>query len=165
MTPTCPRCEKSFVQRVPMEGMLERLAAWLYVYPYRCQLCTHRFTWGQFGERPSGALSVDRRQYLRFTVRFPVSFSGEARGDGMIKNVSMGGCAIETDVRLAVGKILRLQLAIPEHERPIQVEAAVVRAAHGTSTGLEFLRIAPPEKTRLTKYIAGLLMASRAGLP
>ena len=38
----CPKCGKDFVRRALRKDAREHLPSLIYVYPLRCQLCTHR---------------------------------------------------------------------------------------------------------------------------
>ena len=40
--PVCPKCSSDFVKRVSRVGF-ERLISVLYIYPFRCEACRHRF--------------------------------------------------------------------------------------------------------------------------
>ena len=161
---TCPRCHRDFVQRVQPANLFEHLGAIIAIAPFRCQLCTFRFHAFQSGSE-AGRQPVDRRQFIRFAVRIPVTFTGEVRGEGTITDLSMGGCAMEADVKLLTGKVLHLRLKPMEDQPTIGVEGAVVRSVRGTISGLEFLRIAPGDSDRLSKFIGGLLLARKTGKP
>lgn len=161
MKPRCRKCGADFVQRIRPDGILERLAGLLFIHPFRCQLCTHRFR----AFLPSAAAlgqKVDRRQYVRFSARFPVTFTGEGgRGEGTATDISMGGCALESDATLMPSMVLKLKLRVSEYALPVEVEAAVVRSIRSKIAGLEFVRFAPQEKYRLNQYVAGLVFAHR----
>jgi hypothetical protein len=160
VNPVCPKCKRDFVQRVAREGFFERLGGLLSISAFRCQLCTYRFYGFQLGAGVAKQ-PVDRRQYVRFAVRLPATFSGEARGEGTVVDLSMGGCAIETDVRVPTGKVLQVRITISDTETPVGVEAGVVRSVRGAIIGVEFLRLVQYEKDRLSRYIAGLLLARK----
>jgi stage V sporulation protein G len=44
----CPKCSSEYVKRASRVG-LERLMSLFYIYPFRCQLCWHRFRLFQWG--------------------------------------------------------------------------------------------------------------------
>jgi hypothetical protein len=44
----CPNCSSEYVTRASRAG-LERLMSLFYIYPFRCQLCWHRFRLFQWG--------------------------------------------------------------------------------------------------------------------
>jgi hypothetical protein len=124
-----------------------------YLYPFRCQLCTHRFLALQWGCRYK-RYTPDRREYLRIPVRAHAAFWGEeSRGEGTAANLSMRGCALATDTRPTQGEVLRLKLNMRNGHPAIEVEAAVVRNVVGLQYGLEFLRIRSQEKEQLGKII------------
>ena len=158
--PTCPKCSRDFVQPVQRQGFLEGLAGLAFLHPFRCQLCTHRFLSCQFGGRHEKP-APDRRQYVRIAAQFPISFTGDVRGEGMTINISMGGCALESDTKLTVGKVVQLKLKPTDEPDPITVKAAVVRSVSAETARLEFVRFGPGEKERLTRFLAGLLVPTR----
>jgi hypothetical protein len=159
MQPQCQKCGTDFVQRIRPDGVLERLAGLLFVHPFRCQLCTHHFR----AFLPSTAAltqTADRRQYVRFAARFPVTFTGEAGlGQGTATDISMGGCALESDTTIMPSMVLKLKLRVSEHGLPVEVEAAVVRSVRAKIVGVEFVRFAAQEKYRLHQFVAGLASA------
>ena len=153
----CMHCRKPFVKAARRQGLLDRLFSLAYVYPFRCQVCRHRFHLMQWGlcyiER-----DVDRREYERrpATLRVVMSTS-EGRYEGHTIDLAMGGCAINAyDPQFREGAFLSLHLNAFDSEPPIVVDAAVVRVANGTRLGVEFLRIADKEKERLSQYILSL---------
>ncbi len=157
----CQKCGADFVQQVRPDGILEQLAGFLFIHPLRCQLCTHRFR----AFMPAAIVAtqnVDRRQYVRFSARFPVTFSGETvYGQGTATDISMGGCALESDATLMPSMALKLKLRVSEHAVPVEVETAIVRSVRSKIAGLEFTRIAAQEKYRLTQYVSGLAFTHR----
>lgn len=72
----CPACGGTLARRAHRNGLAEKMFSILYLYPFRCQLCGHRFLTLQWGTRyhrrglapPSAAVPVplaqrgDRRQ-------------------------------------------------------------------------------------------------------
>jgi DNA-directed RNA polymerase subunit RPC12/RpoP len=66
---TCPNCERRFARRSHRKGLWEFLCSFLLIYPYRCQLCAHRFL-----ATPKLSARTPHREFERVPVRFPVSF-------------------------------------------------------------------------------------------
>jgi hypothetical protein len=152
--PPCPRCRKPFTRRSQREGLFERGISLVHVYPFRCQLCAHRFLalhWGAcfVKYRP------DRRAYVRLPVRYPVTFTGDVMGTGSIANLSIQGCGIETDAVPPQGAILQLTLHEINGQPAIEVEAAVVRSVvpRLRQVGVEFLRLQAGEQERLRRVV------------
>jgi hypothetical protein len=48
---TCPRCSKSNVTRAAREGLKEKVLSSVYVYPFECRSCRHRFRMLEWGTR------------------------------------------------------------------------------------------------------------------
>ncbi len=163
----CPRCGKSFVRRSHRQGLKERLLSLFYIYPFRCQVCANRFRAFQF-RVVYAKRALDRRQYARLPTQLPTIFaeavkSGEQRvGQGVVTAISLGGCYLQTVVRLLGGTLVSLELQTEQNTPAIVVEAAIVRVVRPTGAGLEFLRLSEPEQERLKQFIDQLLTAQRA---
>jgi hypothetical protein len=155
--PRCPQCRRDFTRRVERVGLLEHVLSVFYIYPFRCQLCGHRFRGAQVGKRYSRQL-VDERAFERIAIRFPVTFSGaETAGRGEATALSIDGCTVDTDVYVMPGGILKLSLQVAPRRPPIVVEAAIVKSARPRTLGLHFLRVAPAENERLRQFVFELL--------
>ena len=134
------------------------------MYPFRCQLCTHRFlafAW-QYSSSP-------RREYDRILAQCPVTLhppaaekqDEEARGTTV--NLSVTGCLIETNAQVPPGTHVRLTIHPSGPLPPIEVKSAVVRAVLENRLALEFVTIAPEEEQRLRVFMeAHLLCRPRA---
>src|SRR2546428_7648025 len=96
----CPRCGGQSVRRSSRVGAFERLISSLYVYPFRCQRCSHRFralNWGHRYPHPKG----ERRDYERVAVRLPARLTAGTQGaDGAANDLAVRGRAGATDARL-----------------------------------------------------------------
>lgn len=161
----CPRCGKDFVRRTHRSGFVEELLSVVHAYPFRCQLCAHRFRIWQRGVRYH-RIPVERRQYERMTVHLPVALSDKS-GDhrGVTNDLSIGGCAVEAAGPFPAGSLWSIRVQAPEDPRPITVEAAVVRSARANRIGLEFLRLAAEDKARLGNLIFELWRQRAAARP
>jgi hypothetical protein len=157
----CPKCGKDFVRRTLRRGAHEYLLSVVYVYPYRCQLCAKRFLRMEPGRRYNES-TVDKRQYERVQAKFPVTFVGDkASGAGTVSRLSLGGCELESQLKLMEGMMFNLRLQPPDLNPAINVETAIVRSVRPPVAGLEFLRSNPTEQFRLIQFVAGLLTAHR----
>jgi PilZ domain-containing protein len=126
-----------------------------------CQLCAHRFRAFQWRIR-STEQPIDHRRYERVQVSFPLSFSTDTGlANGAALDVSMGGCSFKTNPAPVPGAIVQLHLQAPGLERPLVVDAAVVRSVRSVYVGSEFLRLSPEEQYRLTQLVASILTARR----
>jgi PilZ domain-containing protein len=160
----CPHCAREFVRRVARSGLGEIVLGLFYIYPFKCQLCGHRFRSFQRGVRYL-RVEEDRREYDRMEVKFPVTFSGQnISGEGMLLNISMAGCSFATSAELGIGMIVKLGLQISGAVAPVTVDAAVVRNVQRGSAGVEFLRWQASERERLQLFVRGLLIDRGAEL-
>lgn len=153
MHPRCPQCGKDFVRRSHRQGAFEHLLSAVYVYPFRCQLCTYRFRAFEWGAQYKRHL-IDQREYERIPVRLTVNVSGDrGKGQGTLTDLSMGGCTLQTEVTFVPGELLQLSFQPTEKDPAISVEAAVVRSARSTNLGVEFLRLQAAQKDALRQFV------------
>jgi len=104
---------------------------------------------------------MEQRKFQRFSDSSLVTFSSEkVRGDGRLDNLSLGGAAILSDVRIFRGDYLTLAIALPTQDDTIEIELAPVRWVKESSFGVEFIRIAPEPQQRLKQYIDTLEVIS-----
>ncbi|MDH4097893.1 MAG: PilZ domain-containing protein [Nitrospira sp.] len=97
--------------------------------------------------------TIQRRQHDRYTVSFPVSFSGEAAGHGQAMDLSVLGCAIDADQAAGAKTYLKLTLSLPDGEEPLEIDLAVVRWSHERKFGLEFIAFGETQKKRLMRFL------------
>lgn len=146
---SCPQCQKDGVLRSCPQSPREHLASFIFVAPFRCPSCSHRFLasrlWLDHPTHP-----IDRREHLRIPVRLYLSFSGgKVRGEGTVLDLSMGGCIIKSKTQVHTDDIFYLQLSLGEGERPLEV-AAMVRSVNARGIAFKFLRVAQENKRLLT---------------
>ena len=146
---TCPRCHKDGVLQARPQTPRELVAALIWIVPFQCQHCCHRF----LARRASTAGSphiVERREHLRIPVRLCLSFSGgKVRGVGTVLDLSLGGCIIESETHVRVDDIFYLEIALAEDDAPVEV-AAMVRSVTARGIAFKFLRKAQENKRLLT---------------
>ncbi len=146
---TCPECRKDNVLRSRPQSPREHVASWFWIVPFHCQYCSHRFLAWSAG-REGVEHSIDRREHLRIPVRLCLSFSGgKVRGEGIVMDLSMGGCIIKSDTQVHVDDIFYLEIAIPKDDSPIEV-AAMVRSVSARGIAFKFLRKAQENKQLLS---------------
>ncbi|HEX8750369.1 MAG TPA: PilZ domain-containing protein [Nitrospira sp.] len=156
--PLCPRCSREYVRRISRVGLGERLISLFYVYPFRCQLCGHRFQLLQWGVKYK-KIEEDRREYDRMPVNFPATFAaGSVSGQGLIVDISIAGCSFHTEAHVGEGNILRMGLHVPNETHPVNVEAAVARSIQSGRVGVEFLQFENSERERLQRFIRQLIL-------
>ncbi len=146
---TCPRCHKDGVVQARPQTPRELVAALIWIVPFQCQDCQHRF----LARRVSTAgfsHPIERREHLRIPVRLCLSFSGgKVRGEGIVLDISLGGCIIKSETHVRVDDIFYLEIALAEDEAPVEV-AAMVRSVSARGIAFKFLRKAQENKRLLT---------------
>jgi hypothetical protein len=146
----CPECKKESVHRVPCLSPDERLMGLLFVSPFRCQACGHRFRTFRLGRHYPPV--TERRTHERIPVKLALAFSGgRISGDGVVVNISLGGCLVETTAPVKVDDIFHLKLFLNREEPPLEV-AVMVRSISGRRVGMKFLRSAREDR-RLMAYL------------
>jgi len=159
MRPQCPSCQSIYVRRTHRVGAFEQMLSVFYVYPFRCQLCSARFTFFQWGVRYDK--QEDLRQYERIGVQFAVLFSSaQTTGKGVVTDVSVADCAFETSLPLKPGETLKLELYAKSGRPPIIVEQAVIRSIRQRIVGVQFIAVSETDTARLHRLVGDLV-----GLP
>jgi hypothetical protein len=97
----------------------------------------------------------DERQ-VRREVQLPVSFIGDVRGAGTVRNLSTGGCKIESDIHARDTQLLVLRLSLPQETSPVVIDVAAVRWSRDLLFGVQFLSVKAGEQQRLDRYLAML---------
>ncbi len=147
----CPQCRNGDVSRARPQSLRELVAALIWLAPFHCRHCDHRFLARRMGREGSSQL-LDRREHLRIPVRLCLSFSGgKIRGDGTVMDLSLGGCIIRSETEVHIDDIFYLEIVLAEDERPVEV-AAMVRSVSARGIAFKFLRKAQENK-RLLNFI------------
>lgn len=148
---TCPQCGQDKVFRSRCSTLIERLQSFACISPFHCQSCSFRFSASRLGYSFPVRM-MDRREHLRIPVRLFLSFSGgKVRGEGMVRDISMGGCVIESQASVHVDDIFYLQIVLENEQAPIEV-AAMVRSVSSRGIAFKFLRSAQENK-RLLAFV------------
>ncbi len=101
---------------------------------------------------------MDRRLAPRFKVHLPISCSGSSLiVEGIVVNLSLGGCTIESEQKVQRWKYLTLRIFMPDQDAPLVVDRAQVRSSHRRQLlPLEFLDMQPEEQARLRRFVSAL---------
>jgi len=129
---------------------------------------THGIAFGQRliegkveGQSVTDLKTPDRRATPRFRVHFrsTLSASTQLEGTGLMLDLSLGGCRIESPVTVEPGVSLKLSIYVPGLDWPLMIEAASVQWMRGKIFGLAFIRIRDTERQRLEQVINDLMQA------
>jgi len=127
----------------------------VYVYPFRCSYCNHRFRSLTWGERYR-ALAVDQRAFERVGVAIPAAIRDDhGQRDGTIRNFSEAGGLMEVSGEFAIGDLARVEMK-PENHLPIVIEVAEVRALRTDAVGLRFVTFETGHDQRLRDLVVSL---------
>ena len=84
----CPQCRQDGAVRVEAHSPRELIASLLWMVPFQCQRCDHRFLARRKSFR-SASQVTERREHMRIPVRLSLSFSGgRVRGEGTVLDMS-----------------------------------------------------------------------------
>lgn len=152
--PSCPKCGTAKTKLAPRSGVADRLLGSLTVYPFRCQLCAHRFTTflGKLMTNP-------RRNYERVPVQYPAQvhpINDPCRRvvvEGTLSNLSLRGCQVRTSQRIPMGCRVMLEFHPAEYDEPIMVDGAIVRSRCAEGIGLRFSSFLRSEERRLRRIL------------
>lgn len=96
----------------------------------------------------------DKRKHARVAVQFRSHFSSSGRmiaGDGDLKDLSPGGCRIQSAVPVPNGTQLELCIYTHNDPSPIVIDEATVRWAQQGEIGVEFSQVRKDAQRRLTE--------------
>ena|SRR5213593_1218069 len=94
------------------------------------------------------------RKHPRYPVQLRVHLFGDLGGDeGTTVNIGMGGCAVTGRGPQEKGRYVSLVMRASHDQLPIKIELAVVRWAKDAAFGVEFIRMKPEQRTRLSHYL------------
>ena len=103
-------------------------------------------------------MDTDLRSAIRAAVTYPVRLSCDSKtGEGTVINLSVPGCAIETDLPVEPGDYVELRVMAPDQARPLDVELAKVRWTGCHTVGIEFIRVRREHQSRIERLIRPLL--------
>lgn len=96
------------------------------------------------------------RKTPRYQMQVRIFFTaGELEGEGVVQNLSKGGCCVQSDTGAPDGAELNAWIYFPDYEWPLKVEQAVVRWHKEDQFGLQFVELQPAQRERLRTVLAG----------
>jgi hypothetical protein len=100
---------------------------------------------------------TDVREFDRIPIRVAASVDdGQSSFQGHTINLSVDGCAVETDAQLQPNASVRILLQLPHDQQPVDVATAVVRSARQGAVGLHFERMDAASRQRLRQFMLSL---------
>lgn len=102
--------------------------------------------------------SDEKRQHRRVPVQFRSSFSSVnmVGGEGVLADLSVRGCRIESRIAVKTGTELQLKIHLPNEPAPLGITVAAVRWSHGETFGVEFTDMKDEEWKRLGNFITSV---------
>lgn len=103
-------------------------------------------------------VKLDRREYKRVPTKIPVTFLWRDRQvDGIVTDLSVAGCTLETDTGIPYGDVLQLQFQATGESAAVSVEIVMVRSTRSRQVGLKFIEMRQDEKDRLVQMMQDFL--------
>ena len=101
----------------------------------------------------------DQRRMPRLLVQFRTAFADSTKleGTGLMQDLSLGGCRIESPVPVLPGFSLELRIHVADLDWPLRIDASSVQWVSGLVFGLAFFRITTTEHRRLEQVINALM--------
>ncbi len=153
----CPACGTPCVRVSARSGVIEKAFNWLNIFQFRCQLCTTRFQARRPGNRQTSQ-EFDRREYRRLRTNLAASLVLDPPAvDGLVSDISMGGCTLQAATSLPKGTFVKVLLHVPGGQPDIKVEAAMICSIQPLSVGVKFLEFQPQDKQRMGELVLELL--------
>ena len=83
-----------------------------------------------------------------------LSFNGDAEGEGVVIDLSPGGCRISSDAGVNVGDAMSLIILLPGDMCPTAIDLALVRWGREMHFGVEFVSMGTAELNRIRQFLA-----------
>ncbi len=94
------------------------------------------------------------RSESRLPITCSVTFSGyKLELEGQVRNLSMSGCALESEELIQPGTPLFLSLSLPDRDEPLEIELATVRWSQAGSVGLKTIIMGLDSRERLQSFL------------
>lgn len=153
----CPACGTPCVRVSSGSGFVEKALNWLHIFQFRCQICTTRFQ----ARRPKSrqtSQEFDRREYRRLRTNLVASMILDPPAvDGLVSDISMGGCTLQATTSLPRGTFVKVLLHTPGGQPDIKIDAAMICSIQPSSIGVKFLEFRPDDKQRMGQMVLDLL--------
>ena len=97
---------------------------------------------------------MNLRSESRLPITCSVTFSGyKLELEGQVKNLSLSGCAMESEEPIEPGTPLFLSLSLPDSDEPLEIELATVRWSHEGACGLKTIIMGLDSRERLQTFL------------
>lgn len=149
----CPNCGEVEGRRSRRRGLVEQVLGFIFVFPFRCQQCAHRFFLFRPGRRYV-RVHEDRRDFERVLVAFPAQYAGHGgSGQGTVTDLTIRGCSMEVGENVMKDTALQLAVDLKDGSSPVKVDGHVQNQRPPSSVGLEFTRLDDADRARIGKAI------------
>lgn len=110
---------------------------------------------------------AERRKYRRALVPpgsllsfVPITAAEDSsellEGDGIVLDISQGGCRVRSDQRIALELPYSLILQLPTYPNPVAIESAIARWIDREAFGLMFIAMQQQQERFLQEFLGSL---------
>jgi hypothetical protein len=102
-----------------------------------------------------GLILRERRRYFRCPISSPATIVRRNMPDVRCRsvNISEGGMAVSTSVRLNAGEHVQVQFTIPDHKVPLVADSTICWLKTG-HLGVRFVSLSPTRKSELQEWLS-----------
>lgn len=97
---------------------------------------------------------MERRKEPRLTIEIPVTFTAESlKQEGRVTSLSMGGMRVASFPPMAPGTPMKLNVQLPDDDKPLDVELAMVRWSQDGEFGISTVVLGEDNRDRLRDFL------------
>lgn len=97
---------------------------------------------------------MNLRSESRLPITCSVTFSGyKLELEGQVRNLSLSGCALESEEPIKPGTPLFLSVSLPDSDEPLEIELATVRWSQEGACGLKTIIMGLDSRERLQTFL------------
>ena len=97
---------------------------------------------------------MERRKEPRLTIEIPVTFTAESlKQEGRVTSLSMGGMRVASFPPMTPGTPMKLNVQLPDDDKPLEVELATVRWSQDGEFGISTVVLGEDNRDRLRDFL------------
>ncbi len=89
-------------------------------------------------------------------ITAPEDSPEDLEGDGIVLDISQGGCRVRSDRRIALERPYSLILQLPTYPNPVAIDSAIARWIDREAFGLMFIAMQQQQERFLQEFLGSL---------